>query len=139
MNRFLAIICVAFTFNVHASSPTGVDVNEIRLSITSTEISQESQAVFRTTSCWSQWEINHPGWIASMSAKTGLPHRAWGSAITVNGASVESKHDEFVVNELTLFGIDKTQLSDDFVFVNSGSHSRVFQTQTISGYPVLFS
>ena len=139
MNRFLAIICVAFTLNVHASSPTGVDVNEIRLSITSTEISQESQAVFRTTSYWSQWEINHPGWIASMSAKTGLPHRAWGSAITVNGAGVESKHDEFVVNELTLFGIDKTQLSDDFVFVNSGSHSRVFQTQTISGYPVLFS
>jgi len=139
MNRFLAIVFLSFSLFLHASSPVGVDVNEIRLSISSSDLSQNSQALLRATSYWSQWEISHAGWMTTMSSKTGFPHRAWGPGVVISGADIDSKHNEFVVNQLTLFGIDKSQLSDAVVVANSESHSRVFQTQTISGYPVLFS
>jgi hypothetical protein len=139
MKSFLAIIGLVICGSVFAADPTGDDVYQVRLQISTGAPSELQQANLRAASSWNVWADSHSGWRAIMSDRTGLPHRAWGTSIVVDGTDLETKHNHFVADVLSTFGVLPEHLSDDIVSNRSGKHDRFFQGQTVSGYPVLQS
>ena len=136
MKNLLAIIGVFIAFNAMGADSTGYDPNEIRLNFNKSEYSEYQQVLLRNNSAWEDW--NSYGWMAMMSPKTGLPHRAWGTGLEIEGADLEAKHENFL-EELQIFGIDLISISSEIHQNRSSKHHRFFQSQTFNGYPVLFS
>lgn len=140
MNRLLITPVLFFlasvTSSLLATEPTGLDAHEVKLQFKSDQPTHFSQSQLRANSNWSTWEQTTDGWMAIFNEKTGLPHRAWGKGIPMNG------HEDFLNTVLTNFNVDISQLSEIHSVragENGSIHDRFFQGQTVDGYPVLFS
>ncbi len=124
-----------------ASSVGLGDIYEVRLVVNSRGVNEEAQAELRANSEWESWVIDNDGWMSIMDARTGLPHRAWGSGVEVEGATLEMRHDAFVSQDLTAFGVvvESTANARFAHKMKVSSHERVFQSQIVEGYDVLLS
>ena len=142
MKNILSVVFVSLVLsNVFASVEGGSDEYEVRLVSNTNVVNDHNQAMLRMSSEWMNWEDNHDGWMAIMDDMTGLPHRAWGPGIDVNGISLELKHSNFVSQELSMFGVKTDHLATPRFSNKTGAniHERVFQSQTVNGYDVLLS
>ena len=142
MKNILSAVFVCLVLsNVFASVEVGSDEYEVRLVSNPNVVNDHNQAMLRMSSEWMNWEADNIGWMAIMDDMTGLPHRAWGPGIDVNGISLELKHSNFVSQELSMFGVITDHLATPRFSNKTGEniHERVFQSQTVNGYDVLLS
>ena len=72
-----------------------IDPLEVRMLPLTDDPEPESQRAMRAESGWNDWADNHPRWQAIMSEATGLPHRAFGPAVEIPGATVAEKAAAF--------------------------------------------
>ena len=96
-----------------------IDPLEVRMLPLTDDPEPDSQRALRAESGWNDWADNHPRWQAIMSEATGLPHRAFGPAVEVPGATVADKAAAFAANELASFGVEAV---GDFV-LRSGTRA----------------
>ena len=143
MKNFLLVgfISLGIISHVLASGEIGNDEYEVRLVSSSSVVNEDSQAMLRKSSEWASWEADNDGWMAIMDEMTGLPHRAWGPGIDIDGVGLEIKHSTFVEQGLSMFGVRAEQLADARYSDKMGesNHQRVFQSQIVDGYDVLLS
>ena len=134
---FLAVALVSFSqgqgFSTH-DPIASLDPFEIRLDVIGEMPQDQQQVLLRQQSYWTAWSTQHPKWKAVMSSATGLPHRAFGPALQIQGADVAQKAAQFVADDLTSFGVE---FSGEWITqTTSGRHKWAFAQQTINGVEV---
>lgn len=143
MKNLLVIFTLFASTVVLAADPVGNDPYEVRLNMSVEQPTENQQAWLRLQSGWNEWNstINSTtnGWMAIMSDRTGLPHRAWGAGLDFSGEHVAEKHEDFVQTVLPFFNISTDQISQEFNSNRSPKHDRIFQYQVVEGYRVLLS
>lgn len=110
------------------------DPLEIRLQPLDDQPAEAQQRLLREQSGWNVWAAEHPNWRCIMSSASGLPHRAFGPALEVNGATLESKAQAFADQQLTSFGIAVDGAWT--VETKMGQHQWAYAAQTWNGIPV---
>ena len=96
MKKILIIFSLFASNAALAADPLDNDPYEVRLNISVNQPTENQQAWFRRQSGWSEWNSTTDGWMAIMSDRTGLPHRAWGGGLDFSGENVAEKHEDFV-------------------------------------------
>ena len=111
-----------------------VDPLEVRMLPLNEDPEPESQRALRVESGWNDWAMDHPRWRSIMSEATGLPHRAFGPAIEIEGSTVAEKAAAFAASELASFGVEA--VGDWQIESKMGQHTWAHAYQTSQGIPV---
>ena len=111
-----------------------VDPLEVRMLPLTDDPEPDSQRELRAQSGWNDWADDRPNWRAIMSEATGLPHRAFGPAMEIAGATVAEKAAAFAANELASFAIEA--VGDWQIESKMGQHTWAHAYQTSQGIPV---
>lgn len=114
------------------------DKNEVRLSGFSIKPDEAYQQELRKRGAWEQFINAHGTWYVTFNERNGMPHRAFGQPVPVNGADGQSMAMDFILNHLGSFAIPHAEL--EFVKATfSGDFHYVHFRQVKNGLEVLFS
>jgi len=98
--------CTAFSQNnLHGT----IDPNEVRLP-ESKAYNQHTQQQLRELSSWKSFVQTHGNWYAHINEQTGMPHRAYGSPLQVEGNTPHEKAIAFAQSQLQAFHIPTQDL-----------------------------
>jgi Zn-dependent metalloprotease len=74
------------------------------------EGSPARQQELRDQQAWQAFKSNHPEWRAWFNEQTGMPHRAYGAPIAIEGNSLKAKAQSAIAQVLDPFTLNKEQL-----------------------------
>ncbi|MEY3399465.1 MAG: hypothetical protein RL220_2059 [Bacteroidota bacterium] len=140
MKHYLLFIALLASLVGHATGDPQFhrDPNEIRLAKGTRQYDLTYQQFLRQQTSWREFRENHGTWYVHFNEENGLPHRAYGEPIPVNGSSAVEQAMDFVLNHLNAFGVDPADLSEPTVST-AKKHTWVRFGQKNNGLDVLNS
>jgi len=96
------------------------------------------QQQLREGPAWQAFLIEHPGWVVEFNEASGMPRKAFGPPIVVDGGSTEEKAEAFLEAELARFGVSSIGL-ERTATMPAKRVTYVHYKQLHNGLPVLLS